>query len=352
MRERAARRRRRRTRRGRRRWHACRRRRAPRRSAISPVAAFSSGGPARKARARPRTMITWSAQAGHVGAAGGRRAVHDADHRQPGGRQPGEVAERAAAVDELLDPVVQQVGAGRFDQVHERQLVLERDRLRALQLLEAHAAAARRRRCRRRRRPASRACRRRRRCRRSTPPPGTDCSGSSTSCSQPASVDSSRKGTPGSSRRATRSRGSSWPRLSNSGAALARSPRACALRSRATARSAPSVCARFAANASPSRVERERERRHQLAVVAAPRGVDARWKPSNGSVSAAGADLGPDALRVRRRAVDAQAGAGDERRRRREQEDDRRRDLALGAEPAQRHERLHAADSVAAISGG
>ena len=32
----------------------------------------------------------------------------------------------------------QQVGAGRFDQVHERQPVLERDRLRALQLLQAH----------------------------------------------------------------------------------------------------------------------------------------------------------------------------------------------------------------------
>ena len=53
------------------------------------------------------------------------------------------------------------------------------------------------------------------------PPPGTERSTSSTSWRQPASVDSSRKGTPGSSRRATRSRGSSWPRLSNSGAAFA-----------------------------------------------------------------------------------------------------------------------------------
>ena len=32
-------------------------------------------------------------QAGHVGAAGGRRAVHDADHRQAGGREAGEVVE-------------------------------------------------------------------------------------------------------------------------------------------------------------------------------------------------------------------------------------------------------------------
>ncbi|NDG15798.1 MAG: hypothetical protein EB110_09200 [Betaproteobacteria bacterium] len=57
------------------------------------------------------------------------------------------------------------------------------------------------------------------------PPPGTDNAGSGVSCSQPASVDSSKNGVPGSSKRATRSRGSNCPRLANNGPA-------CALRSR------------------------------------------------------------------------------------------------------------------------
>ena len=60
------------------------------------------------------------------------------------------------------------------------------------------------------------------------PPPGTDNAGSGVSCNQPASVESSRNGVPGSSKRETRSRGSNWPRLANSGAA-------CALRSRVRA---------------------------------------------------------------------------------------------------------------------
>jgi hypothetical protein len=77
------------------------------------------------------------AEPGHVRAARGRRAVHDADHRQPGGRQPREIAEERAAADELLDAVLEQVRSRRFDQVHERQLVVERDLLRAQQLLEA-----------------------------------------------------------------------------------------------------------------------------------------------------------------------------------------------------------------------
>ena len=76
-------------------------------------------------------------EAGHVGAARGRRAVHDRDHRQPGGREPRQVAEQRAAANELLDAVLEQVRAGRLDQVDERQPVLERDLLRAQQLLEA-----------------------------------------------------------------------------------------------------------------------------------------------------------------------------------------------------------------------
>ena len=54
-----------------------------------------------------------------------------------------------------------------------------------------------------------------------TPPPGTRRSGSSLSTSQPAIDDSSSHGAPASSSRARRSRGNSWPRLSNSGLALA-----------------------------------------------------------------------------------------------------------------------------------
>jgi hypothetical protein len=53
-------------------------------------------------------------------------------------RQPGQVVKIAPAVDELLDLVLQQVGPGRFDQVHKRQAVVQGDLLRTLQLFEAH----------------------------------------------------------------------------------------------------------------------------------------------------------------------------------------------------------------------
>ncbi len=76
------------------------------------------------------------AEPGHVRAAGGRRAVDDADHRQARGRQAREVAEEGAAADELLDAVLEQVRSGRLDQVDEGQPVLERDLLRAQHLLE------------------------------------------------------------------------------------------------------------------------------------------------------------------------------------------------------------------------
>ena len=52
-------------------------------------------------------------------------------------RKPREVGEQAAAGDETLDPVVEQVAAGAFDQVHEGQLLLERDLLRATQAIAA-----------------------------------------------------------------------------------------------------------------------------------------------------------------------------------------------------------------------
>ena len=74
----------------------------------------------------------------HVGTACGGRPVHHRHHRQSSRRELREVAENRAAVDEALDAVLEQVGAGRFDQVHERQFVLEGEVLRAQQLLAAH----------------------------------------------------------------------------------------------------------------------------------------------------------------------------------------------------------------------
>ncbi len=76
--------------------------------------------------------------AGHVGAAGSGAAVHDGEHRNAGGREPGEARVVRTAADEVFDPIAQQVGAGRLDQVHEGQPVLERELLGALELLESH----------------------------------------------------------------------------------------------------------------------------------------------------------------------------------------------------------------------
>jgi hypothetical protein len=59
-------------------------------------------------------------------------------HRQPGGRQARQVAEDLAAAHELLHPVLHQVGAGAFHQLHERQLVLQRDLLHAQLLVQPH----------------------------------------------------------------------------------------------------------------------------------------------------------------------------------------------------------------------
>ena len=77
-------------------------------------------------------------QTGLVGPASGRRAVGHGHHRQPGGRHQREVAEGLAAAHEVLDPVGQQVGTGALDELHVGQLVLERDRLGAQDLVQAH----------------------------------------------------------------------------------------------------------------------------------------------------------------------------------------------------------------------
>ena len=82
-------------------------------------------------------------QARQVGAARGRRAVHHGDLRDAARRHARLVGEAAAARHEDLG-LVQKVGAARFDQVHDRQLVLHHDLLDALALALArwrHRAA-------------------------------------------------------------------------------------------------------------------------------------------------------------------------------------------------------------------
>ena len=74
---------------------------------------------------------------GHVGPARGRGSVHHGNHGNACCRQAREIVEQRAAADEKLHPVLEQVGAGGFDQVQERQLALQSDRLRAQHLLRA-----------------------------------------------------------------------------------------------------------------------------------------------------------------------------------------------------------------------
>ena len=73
------------------------------------------------------------AEAGKIGAAGRRRAVHDGDLRDPARRHACLVGEAAAARHEDLG-LVEQVGAARLDEVHDRQLVLHDDLLHPLAL--------------------------------------------------------------------------------------------------------------------------------------------------------------------------------------------------------------------------
>ena len=77
-----------------------------------------------------------------------------------------------------------------------------------------------------------------------TPAPGTLRAGSASSSKWPAIVESSSHGLPGSSSRATRSRGSNWPRRSNNGAARAEASRvrASSARNSATSASMPARC--------------------------------------------------------------------------------------------------------------
>ena len=74
---------------------------------------------------------------GLIGAARGRRAVRHRDDRQARRRQPRQIAKDVAAADKVLDAVAQQVGAGAFDQLHVRQLVLQRQFLHPQRLVEA-----------------------------------------------------------------------------------------------------------------------------------------------------------------------------------------------------------------------
>ncbi len=76
-------------------------------------------------------------QAGLIGAARGGRTVRDGDDRQAGRREPREVAKDVAAADKILDAVAQQIGAGAFDELDVRQLVLQRELLHPQRLVEA-----------------------------------------------------------------------------------------------------------------------------------------------------------------------------------------------------------------------
>jgi hypothetical protein len=146
---------------------------------------------------------------------------------------------------------------------------------------------------------------------------------------QPASGLSSRNSLPRSSSRATRSRGSSWPRCSKSrlarrfghhlGSSARTSARRSAMRARWRRRRA-------------TRVEQRAEHRHHFSTS----GVTARWKPSKGCERLCVLPR-REARCPATRAVDLQRDAGDEGRRRREQEDDGAADLGLDAQAAQRH---------------
>ena len=79
-------------------------------------------------------------QPGQIGAARGGGAVYHGDHRQAGRRQAREIVEQAAAGDEALDLVGEQIGAAALHQLDKRQLVLERDFLAAHDLAPAECA--------------------------------------------------------------------------------------------------------------------------------------------------------------------------------------------------------------------
>jgi hypothetical protein len=111
--------------------------------------ARSSGGPARKALARPRTMITWSDRPGMYAPPAVDEPCTIATTGMPAADSRARLQKSRPPFDEALDPVLQQVGAGRLDQLHEGQLVLQRDLLPAA-ACRGPCAGSRRRRCRRR----------------------------------------------------------------------------------------------------------------------------------------------------------------------------------------------------------
>ena len=76
-------------------------------------------------------------KSGLICAARRRRAVHDRDHRNAGRGHPRHVGEGAAALHEHFR-LQEKIGAGAFDERHIGQLVLQRDRLDAQRLLDAH----------------------------------------------------------------------------------------------------------------------------------------------------------------------------------------------------------------------
>ena len=63
--------------------------------------------------------------------------MRDRDDGQARRRQPRQIAKDVAAADKILDAVAQQIGAGALDQLHVRQLVLQRQFLHPQRLVEA-----------------------------------------------------------------------------------------------------------------------------------------------------------------------------------------------------------------------
>ena len=63
--------------------------------------------------------------------------MHHRQHRNASGRQTRKAMKIATAQHELLHLVLEQIGACRFDQMHERQFVLQGDGLGALKFFNA-----------------------------------------------------------------------------------------------------------------------------------------------------------------------------------------------------------------------
>ena len=99
----------------------------------SPVAIFTSGGPARRPDRSDHHDVT--GHAGYVRAACRRISEHQGDCRDARGRQAGQIAEHLSARDEDL-LLRGKVGSARFHQRDHRQPVLEGDLIATQDLLE------------------------------------------------------------------------------------------------------------------------------------------------------------------------------------------------------------------------